>query len=202
MAHLFAQTASQEPGQAEARDRDRAVENIEWTQPPREARGIWFASRDMLETREQILAKLDAIQQAGYNIVLLDSWFRGYAGFEGSDVAPRYPGFKDDVFGFIIEESLKRGLEVHSWPEYGFYAYHTQDPENDPSAGPILDRHPELMALSSAGEKYLFNPQFGGFYSMCPSNPKSHELLGQGIVDSVTLYPALTGGNLDRFRYP
>lgn len=193
---------SSEPGQAESQDRTRAVKlPSTWSSPAKEARAIWIASHEMLLPREKIAAKLDAIRDAGFNTVMVDSWFRGYAGFDGSSVAPRYPQLDGDVFGFILEQSRARGLSVHSWPEYGFYAYHTKDPVADRSKGPILDRHPDLVAVNARGEQYLSNPQFGSFYSMCPSNPRSHRLLGQVIVDSITRYD-VDGVNLDRIRYP
>src|SRR5207245_5384748 len=41
----------------------------------------------------------------------------------------------------------------------------------------------------------------GDFYSLCAANPKSHEILGQLMVEIVTKYP-VDGLHLDRIRFP
>jgi uncharacterized lipoprotein YddW (UPF0748 family) len=174
----------------------------EWAHPEVEYRGVWFSNRDMLKPKAEIVAKLDQLQRAGFNVLLLDSWFRGFAAFDGSEVAPQYPEFKgEDVFGWITREARARGMKVYSWPEYGFYAYYTKDAKADPSKGPILDAHPELQCLAVDGSGFIHNKDLGDFYGYCPSNPKSHELLATVIVESVVKY-SLDGVNLDRIRYP
>lgn len=199
----FAQGQPFEPGQLEARQTTRpATAPTVFTHPAVEVRGAWMTSRDMLQGRDAIAKQLDRLRDANFNTLLLDCWFRGYAGFPGSDVAPLYPQLEPDLFGWIVEQARARGLAVHAWPEYGFYAYHATDPDKDESRGPLLTKHPELTAVDAAGRAALVNPQFGAFYSLCPSNPKSHALLGQIIVDCLKRYPAVSGVNLDRIRYP
>lgn len=201
---LLAFAQRTEPGQDEARQTERATTTrpIVFSHPGVEVRGAWMTARDMLQGRDAIARQLDALRDANFNTLLLDCWFRGYAGFPGSDVAPLYPKLDPELFGWVVEQARQRGLAVHAWPEYGFYAYHAADASSDPSRGPILDRHPGLVAVNADGRAALVNPQFGAFYAMCPSNPKSHELLGQIIVDCLKRYPELSGVNLDRIRYP
>ena len=190
-----------EPGQAEAQDRDRPIApDTKWTQPPVEARGVWIASRDMNGTREPIGQKLDLIKRANLNTALIGTQFRGYVAYPGSAVLPQFPDFKgQDVFGLWVEEAHKRGLRAEAWMEYGFYAYFTPDASKDPSMGPILDNHPDLLSVDPKGTRYIHR-DFGDFYSICPSNPKSHQILADLCVEAVTKYP-LDGLNLDRIRY-
>jgi uncharacterized lipoprotein YddW (UPF0748 family) len=89
------------------------------------------------------------------------------------------------------------------WMEYGFYSYHTRDAMQDASMGPLLDAHPELAAVDARGQRHLHNPAWGDYYSLCPSNPRSHELLAELATEALLLlHPAADGLNLDRIRYP
>ena len=198
---VMAQPAGLEPGEAEARERAPTSPLItQWTHPQAEVRGIWLASRDMLLPKDQLREKLDAIQSANFNIVLIDSLFRGYVAYPRSTHLPQYPQFDgEDVFGWLVEQCHQRGLRAGAWMEYGFYAYFTPDASNDASMGPILDMHPELLSINFNGDRYIHR-NFGDFYSLCPSNPRSHEILAQIMVEAVTKYP-VDELNLDRIRY-
>src|SRR5207244_7397 len=66
--------------------------------------------------------------------------------------------------------------------------------------GPILSQHPELASVDAQGRKSVHRT-FGDFYSMCAANPKSHEILGQLMVEIVSKYP-VDGLHLDRIRFP
>jgi uncharacterized lipoprotein YddW (UPF0748 family) len=90
-------------------------------------------------------------------------------------------------------------MQAHLWMEYGFYAYVTKDATKDKSMGPILDANPELLSVDTEGHRFIHR-QFGDFYSLCPSNPKSHELLAKIYAEAVGKYPC-DGLNLDRIRY-
>src|SRR5262249_33895741 len=99
------------------------------------------------------------------------------------------------------DECHKRNLQAHLWVSYGFYSYFTPDATRDTSAGPLLEKHPELMAIDSHGNRFLHHKGLGDFYSLCPSNPKSHDILANLMVEAVRKYPA-DGLHLDRIRYP
>src|SRR3954451_10114419 len=95
------------------------------------------------------------------------------------------PGLKgEDELGTVVAEAHRRGLRVEPWISYGFYAYFTPDAAKDKSMGAILDRHPELVSIDASGRKSIHR-QFGDFHSLCPANPKSHEILGQIMVEVV-----------------
>src|SRR2546423_2519159 len=62
-----------EPGEAESRDRAANVPLPRtWSHPATEIRGVWMTPREMTLPREQLLAKLDALRAANFNVVLID----------------------------------------------------------------------------------------------------------------------------------
>jgi uncharacterized lipoprotein YddW (UPF0748 family) len=67
--------------------------------------------------------------------------------------------------------------------------------------GPLLDANPKLAAIDAKGNRYLHNKSLGDYYILCPSNPRSHEILAKLMTEAVTKYPA-DGLQLDRIRYP
>lgn len=198
-------TTALEPGQAEAATTQTAVTDVPttWTSPTKEARAVWITGMELLKPREEILSRLDALVDANFNAIFVDTWFRGYVIYPDSALVPQYPPAVQhgDVLSWLIPEAKKRGLQVHNWPEYGFYAYHTMDATTDSSRGPLLDKHPELVATAADGTTFLHNPTFGDFYSLCPANPKSHQLLADMYVEMMKHYE-FDGLNLDRLRFP
>ncbi len=198
-------TATLEPGQAEAATTQTRVVDVPttWSSPATEARAVWVTGMELLAPREELLSRLDALADANFNAIFVDTWFRGYVIYPESALVSQYPPAVEhgDVLKWLIPEAKKRGLEVHNWPEYGFYAYHTMDASTDPSRGPLLDKHPELTATTAEGSTYLHNATFGDFYSLCPANPKSHQLLADMYVEMMERYE-FDGLNLDRLRFP
>lgn len=195
-----------EPGQAEAVTTESAVlVPSEWEHPKIEARGVWFTAEQFLVPKEELVSRLDRLKSANFNAVFLNVWFRGYVVYPGSKLIPQYEKATQmesgDPLKTAIEEAKKRGFKVYAWPEYGFYAYHTKDASTTASRGPILDKHPELTAVSSTGDLFIHNKDFGDFYSMCPSNPDSHKILSVIYTETLDKYD-FDGLNLDRIRYP
>jgi uncharacterized lipoprotein YddW (UPF0748 family) len=191
-----------EPGEAEARQRATpAPRATTFTSPATEVRGIWLASRDMTRPRDELRAMLDQLKAANFNTVLIDTYFRGYVAYPGSAHLPQFPAFRgEDILGWLIDECHARGLRAELWMEYGFYSYFTPDATRDPSMGKILDAHPELLSIDSKGNRYIHRG-FGDFYSICPSNPQSHQILADVYSEAVRKYPKAQGVNLDRIRY-
>jgi uncharacterized lipoprotein YddW (UPF0748 family) len=205
LASLFATvTLAQqlEPGEAESRDRAANVAVPKtWSHPANEIRGVWMAPKEMLLPRGQILRKLDQLKAANFNAVLIDAYFRGYVAWPGSGILPQYPEFKgEDPIAFLIDACHQRGLQAHLWMEYGFYAYFTPDATKDKSMGKFLDDDEDLLSIDADGHKFVHR-SFGDFYSLCPSNPDSHDLLAKLCAEAVTRYPQIDGLNLDRIRY-
>lgn len=193
--------AEVEPGQAEVRVTHRSIEGeVRFTQPAVEARGVWVPSNDLLGPRDAMLRKFDQLKRANFNTVLIDAWFRGYTAYAGSAVAPLHPDLKGgDAFGAALAEAKLRGLRVEPWISYGFYAYFTPDATKDRSLGPVLSSHPELASIDARGNRSIHRA-FGDYYSLCPANPRSHEVLGRLMVEVVAKYP-VDGLHLDRIRF-
>lgn len=196
-------TGSLEIGQADKIATSTAVRLPEkWDHPKVEARAIYFASQDLVTSHEAILKKLDGVAGANFNALVVDFWFRGFAAYPGSKVIPQYPQLDgEDILKFVSDEAIKRKLRFELWSGYGFYAYYTKDASKDPSMGPILDKHPELLSLDAQGNKYLHNKTLGDFYVLCPVNPGSHRILAELFAEAVGKYPAASGLQLDRMRF-
>ncbi len=90
----FGQSIGVEPGQSESKSTTQAVApTTQWTHPPIEARGVWLTSHSLLGPREDLLKKLDQLQAANFNTVLIDTWFRGCVAYPKSEIVPQYPDF-------------------------------------------------------------------------------------------------------------
>src|SRR3954454_19356214 len=88
------QPAGVEPGEAESHGQSNSVELPKaWSHPSTEVRGVWMTSKEMLMPRTPLLAKLDALRAAHFNVVLIDTYFRGCVAYPGSAVLPQFPGF-------------------------------------------------------------------------------------------------------------
>lgn len=168
-----------------------------------ESRGVWLARPNLLESKQEILARLDRLQAAGFNTVYVLTQARGYAIYPGSAILPQDPEFAvkhPDLLGWLVPAIKERGMRVEAWPEYGFMAFWKSADSTDPSRGPILDRYPNLVAVDHDGKDHDLNKQWGKFYWMCPSNPVSHEILLSLYSEMLDRYP-FDGLNLDRVRY-
>jgi uncharacterized lipoprotein YddW (UPF0748 family) len=204
---VIGQTSSTlEPGQAEAQTSATGAVEVprKWSHPATEVRGVWITSGELQQSTEALTRKLDAIAHANFNAIMADTWFRGFVAYPDSKIVPQYPSLaagNRDVIGWMVQQAHARKLRVDAWPSYGFYAYFTRNAARDSSRGPLLDAHPELTAIDAVGSAPLHNASLGDFYSLCPANPASHELLAKLIVEQVTSY-AFDGVNLDRMRFP
>ena len=202
-ARAQSRPAGLEPGEAEGRTKTRAIDpNLKFTHPPVEARGVWVTSDDLLGPRDRLLHRFDRLKSTHFTTVMIDSYFRGYTAYPGSAIAPEYPGLHgEDTLAIAIEQAHQRGLSAQAWVSYGFYAYWTANASLDPSAmGPILAKNPELVSIDAEGRK-LIHRNVGDFYSLCAANPRSHEILGQLMVEIATKYP-IDAIHLDRIRFP
>lgn len=187
-----------------------------------ETRGVWVDKSDVYKGEKYLTEMFDKLTTANFNAVYLPVQYKGYVIYPDSKYLPQDPDvakFEREIYGklgrkedekmrferstlkWMIDEAHKRRLHVEAWPEYGFYAYHTRDARSDPSRGPLLDKNPELTSIDINGQPYLHHPQWGDFYSLCPSNPESHEIMINVLCEAITRYD-FDGLNLDRIRYP
>jgi uncharacterized lipoprotein YddW (UPF0748 family) len=168
------------------------------------ARGVWLDKAEILEGREKLTARLDRLSSAGFTAVYVATQVRGFVTYVGSAFLPQWreqAAADADIMPWLVGAIHARGMKAHAWAEYGFYAYWTPDATKDPSRGPLLDRRPELTARMADGQTYLAQHGLGHFYSLCPSNPASHEWLAGLYMEMLDKFP-FDGLNLDRVRYP
>lgn len=169
-----------------------------------ETRGVWVDKSDVYKGENYLIAMFDKLTAANFNLVCLPVLHRGQVIYPESKFLPQDQKAIEvdkNILQWMIEQAHQRGLFVESWPEFGFYAYWTKDATKDTSRGVILDKNPELTAIDINGLPYLHNKDWGDFYSFCPSNPKSHEIMLNLLCEPIQKY-RFDGLNLDRIRYP
>jgi uncharacterized lipoprotein YddW (UPF0748 family) len=169
-----------------------------------ETRGVWIDKSDVYKGKESLIAMFDKLTAANFNLVCLPVLHRGYVIYPDSKILPQDPKAIEvdkDILQWMINQAHQRGLMVESWPEFGFYAYWTKDATKDTSRGVMLDKEPELTAIDINGLPYLHNKDWGDFYSLCPSNPKSQKIMINLLCEPISRYQ-FDGLNLDRIRYP
>ncbi len=167
-----------------------------------ETRAVWVDKSDLFKEQAHLTELLNDLHEANFNTVYVATYFRGYVAYPNSQHLPQYPEMKEkNILSWLIGETHKRGMCAEAWMEYGFYAFHTPDASKTTSRGVLLDKFPQLTAINQAGGLYLHRDRWGDFYSLCPSNPKSHVLLTNIFLEAIQLNP-FDGINLDRIRYP
>lgn len=171
-----------------------------------EVRGTWIA-RDGLGSRAFIASTLDALVQANFNVVCVNVWSRGYTIWP-SDVMQRACGVRQDP-GYVgrdplaelIFEAHKRGIEVEAWLEYGFCAGWSGYFAGSNGRGPLLNAHPDWIAMDRAGNTQVSDGAGGFFTWLAHAHPAAQQFLldlGNELVERYDL----DGLQLDRIRYP
>lgn len=175
----------------------------------KEFRGVWVstvwgidypskATTDEETLKRDAIEMLDNIKDLGFNAVFLQvrscsdaiyksdifPWSRFLTGTQG--VAPDN-GF--DPLEFFIQESHKRGIELHAWINpYRITATSTDNNKLSSTNPAVLN--PELTVLHSDGKLY-FNP----------GEPRARELINSGIKEILDNYD-VDGIHLDDYFYP
>ena len=127
--------------------------------PKHEFRGAWmhiigqkqYAQMTPEQTRQYLVEQLDLLQRANCNAVIwqirpqadaaykseLEPWTRWLTGEPGKAPNPVW-----DPLQFMIDESHKRGMELHAW----INPYRVTSSEEDkPAPGHIYYEHPECI---------------------------------------------------------
>ncbi|MBP1924149.1 uncharacterized lipoprotein YddW (UPF0748 family) [Sedimentibacter acidaminivorans] len=175
----------------------------------KEFRGVWVstvwgidypskATTDEDKLKKDAIEMLDNIKDMGFNAVFLQvrscsdaiyksdiyPWSRFLTGTQG--VAPEN-GF--DPLEFFVQESHKRGLELHAWINpYRITATPTDNSKLYATNPAVLN--PELTVLHSDGKLY-FNP----------GEPRARELIISGVKEILDNYD-VDGIHLDDYFYP
>lgn len=173
--------------------------------PMVESRGVWMVWQDYAsQNRESTLKKLDHFKEIGLNTVYVCTNMRGYVVYPNSKLLPQFPDIQTsqpDVLKWLIPAIKDRGLRVEAWPEYGFYAYWVPKSSEDKTLGPMLTKHPELVAVDKDGKNAHVDEKLGSFYAACAANPKTHEFIISEYMELFERYPGFDGLNLDRIRW-
>jgi uncharacterized lipoprotein YddW (UPF0748 family) len=132
------------------------------TDPKRECRAAWVATVTNLDwptagtsvTRQQsdLIAILDTLRKAGFNTVIfqvrpecdalyistLEPWSKWLTGSQGTAPSPLW-----DPLQFAIDETHKRGMELHAW----FNPYRAEKSVGNYSlaSGHVVNQHPEWI---------------------------------------------------------
>lgn len=171
--------------------------------PKREFRGAWIhivgnkslATMSTQELKEMFVRTIDSIALAGCNAVIfqvrpaadafydseIEPWTRYLTGFQGVVPQPYW-----DPLEFAIEESHKRGMELHAWCN----PYRVTLEESDTLArSHIYYSHPEIFVKH--GKQIYFNP----------AEPLSRKHTVKVIADIVRRYD-IDAIHFDDYFYP
>ena len=173
----------------------------------REFRGVWVATVDNIDwpskpglpadsQRAELIAILDRAVQLNLNAIVLqvrpaadaiypselEPWSEYLTGQAGAAPSPMY-----DPLRFAVEESHRRGLELHAW----FNPYRARHPsaKTEYSAEHIARARPDLVR------------RYGGHLWMDPGEPEVRARTLAVVLDVVRRYD-IDGVHLDDYFYP
>ena len=172
--------------------------------PKHEFRGAWmhiigqgqYARMTPDETRQYLIEQLDLLKQANCNAVIwqirpqadaaykseLEPWTRWLTGEPGKAPQPVW-----DPLQFMIEQTHKRGMELHAW----INPYRVTSSEEDkPAPGHIYYEHPEWF-LKYADGKLYFDPGL----------PECRDFIDTVVRDILVRYD-IDALHMDDYFYP
>lgn len=141
-----------------------------------EARGMFLDAGSIPKTTAGVVALLDKLQSAHFNLILPEVFRRGYTIYD-SRFTDRDPDFKGapDIMGVLVREAHKRGMEVHPW----IWTFRVKSPGY---GNPVLDRLPALAARAEGKESRFLSaasPQAREFiYSLVKELDDRYEIDG------------------------
>ncbi len=180
----------------------------EETYPKREIRAVWLTTlygldwpktpatnhESMIRQQRELCDMLDGLQAVGINTVLLQTRVRGSVIYP-SDIEPwddaltgtygGNPGY--DPLAFAIEETHRRGMELHAWV-VTIPAFKTEVAPKMSSKS-LLKTHPELLR------------KHNGMYYLDPGEPQTAAYLVSICREIVSRYD-VDGLHFDYIRYP
>ncbi|MBC7541566.1 MAG: family 10 glycosylhydrolase [Candidatus Sericytochromatia bacterium] len=151
-----------------------------------EARGIYLDGGSIPKTKAGIVALLDQLAAAKFNMITPEVFRRGYSLWPSNltDADPEFAACDFDVLGFLITEAHQRNMEVHPW----FWVFRVRSPG---FGNPVLTKLPGIEA-SKAG---FVEPRF-----ISPASPEGRAFAVAIINDLKNRYP-VDGITLDYVRY-
>ncbi|GJM25133.1 MAG: UPF0748 protein YngK [Phycisphaerae bacterium] len=184
----------------------RAEVAVELPPVPREFRAVWIATVDNIDwpskpglttkqQKDEMIVILDCCEAMNLNAVIfqvrpvadalykskLEPWSAYLSGEQGNAPKPYY-----DPLEFVVEESHKRGMEVHAW----FNPYRTQHPSNKTVDDlHVSQKHPDWVK------------QYGPYGWMDPGSDEALEHTLAVFRDVVKRYD-IDGIHVDDYFYP
>lgn len=172
--------------------------------PKREFRGGWmhtvhqgqYKQKGTAELQKYLIDQLDKMQAAGINAVLfqvrpsadafypsnLEPWSRFLT--DGGNAPEPYW----DPLQFMIDESHKRGMELHAW----LNPYRvTTSPDEKLAPGHLYYKEPQRFVTYKGDKKMYFDPGL----------PENREFIEDVVMDIVNRYD-LDGIHFDDYFYP
>ncbi len=171
---------------------------------PAEGRGVWV--RPTETTPEAIEATLDAIDEAGLNIVMLETVWQGWTIYP-SEAAESYgiEGQRPEMVGFDplqiwVEEAQERDIELHAW----IHTFYVGSGDGQGGAGPVLTAHPDWAAVERedvGADTPMPSSQEPGYYFVDAAMPEPRAYVRDVLQEILTNYE-VDGLHLDYIRYP
>jgi len=165
------------------------------TWPPR---AVWVP-REIYKSPQQIAALMEAVRQAGLNMVLFQVRGHATAYYHSSiepfayEFPPGGPGF--DPLAVACREAHMRGLAIHAWVNI-MPGWAGDKPP--PDRNHIYHKHPEWFWYDQKGRRQPLN---GWYVSLNPCLPEVRSYLVSVCREIVTRYP-VDGLHLDYIRFP
>ena len=151
--------------------------------------------------RQWIVAALDRLNGAGFNLVIVETFYHGYticpsqtakrAGFPSQ--RPAFRGW--NPLDVMVREAHSRGMKVYAWVETYYVG---NDRVEGP--GPILSKKPEWSARRPDGSMKGTGSE-SDYYFICPANPDARRYIADLYCELARSY-ALDGLFIDYLRYP
>lgn len=177
----------------------RLLDEIEYRlslSPAVEGRGVWH--RPLEKNPEEIAATVKRLADAGFNMLFLETIWRGETIYPGFITAQKKEFVGFDPLRAFIEEGKKRGMEVHAWVHTFFVGY--LGANEDTSSGPILLQHPDWQLVKRDGGRV--STAEPGYLYVNPAHPAAQDFIASLYKEVRTNYPDLAGIQMDYIRYP
>lgn len=160
-----------------------------FTPKEKEFRGAWIRLAD--KTPEQLRNTIKRMADAGFNAILPESIYNGYAIYpDAHKLLPQLPQFTGwDPMRVMEEECPKYGMQLIPWCEMFFVGG---------AQSPVVKQKPEWIGMFRHGSPAaVLEP---GFHYLCPSRPEVHKFLLEALDNLATRY-TIDGIQLDYIRY-
>ncbi len=159
-----------------------------------EARALWLRPPGDVSAIPEML---DQIQRAGFNLVLVETFYHGFTLYPNAIVPPRPKYGKTDVLQIFLTEGHKRNLQIHAWVEVFYWQVDTAKYPDLPRS-PLFDLHPDWLLLLRSGKPTSDSEPAHLFAN--PAHPGVQQFMLNYFKDLLVRYD-IDGLHLDYIRY-